>query len=167
VGGSGGAGEIGHTAVDERGPLCRCGKRGCLETYAAIPAIIEALRPQHGELTLAQLMRLLAVRDPGAVRVVGDAAELVGMHLAAVCNLLAPQRVIVIGPMAQAGELVLEPIRAAVRRHIAPNAVPEIVLGSLGNRNTALGAIALALDETAWLPAKRPLAKRRHRPGVP
>jgi predicted NBD/HSP70 family sugar kinase len=112
-------------------------------------------------------MRLLAVRDPGAVRVVGDAADLVGMHLAAVCNLLAPQRVIVIGPMAQAGELVLEPIRTAVRRHIAPNAVPEIVLGSLGNRNTALGAIALALDETTWLPAKRPLAKRRHRPGVP
>src|SRR5580704_9277312 len=138
VRGSGGAGEIGHTAVDERGPLCRCGKRGCLETYAAIPAIIEALRPQHGELTLAQLMRLLAVRDPGAVRVVGDAAELVGMHLAAVCNLLAPRRVIVTGPMAQAGELVLDPIRTAVRRHIAPNPVPEIVIGALGSRNTAL-----------------------------
>jgi hypothetical protein len=37
-------------------------------------------------------MRLLAARDPGAVRVAGDAAELVGMHLAAVCNLLAPRR---------------------------------------------------------------------------
>jgi predicted NBD/HSP70 family sugar kinase len=156
VRGSGGAGEIGHIAVDERGPLCRCGKRGCLETYAAIPAILEALRPQHGKLTLAQLLRLLAVRDPGAVRVVGDAAELIGVHLAAVCNLLAPRRVIVIGPMAQAGELVLEPIRTAIRRHIAPNAVPEIVLGSLGNRNTPPGAIALALDETDWLPARRP-----------
>ncbi len=156
VRGSGGAGEIGHIAVDERGPLCRCGKRGCLETYAAIPAIIDALRPQHGKLTLARLMRLLAARDPGTVRVVGDAAELIGTHLAAVCNLLAPQRVIVIGPMAQAGELVLEPIRTAITRHIAPNAVPEIVLGTLGNRNTALGAIALALDETDWLPAKRP-----------
>ncbi|HEX7164735.1 MAG TPA: ROK family transcriptional regulator, partial [Trebonia sp.] len=116
VRGCGGAGEIGHIAVDERGPLCRCGKRGCLETYAAISAIMEALRPQHGNLTLAQLMRLLAVRDPGAVRVVGDAAELIGMHLAAVCNLLAPRRVIVTGPMAQAGGLVTEPIRAAVRR---------------------------------------------------
>jgi hypothetical protein len=58
--------------------------------------------------------------------------------------------------MAQAGELVLEPIRAAIRRHTAPNPVPEVVLGSLGSRNTALGAIALALDETDWLPAKRP-----------
>jgi hypothetical protein len=44
----------------------------------------------------------------------------------------------------------------AVKRRIAPNAVPEIVLGSLGRRNTALGAIALALDETGWLPVKRP-----------
>jgi predicted NBD/HSP70 family sugar kinase len=156
VRGVGGAGEIGHIAVDERGPLCRCGKRGCLETYAAIPAIMEALRPQHGELTLARLMRLLAVRDPGAVRVVGDAAELIGMHLAAVCNLLAPRRVIVTGPMAQAGGLVTEPIRAAVRRRIAPNTVPEIVVGTLGGRNTALGAIALALDESDWLPEKRP-----------
>ena len=156
VRGSGGAGEIGHIAVDERGPVCRCGKRGCLETYAAIPAITDALRPQHGKLTLSQLMRLLAVRDPGAVRVVGDAAELIGMHLATVCNLLAPRRVIVTGPMAQAGDLVLDPIRTAIRRHIAPNAIPEIVLGSLGKRNTALGAIALALDETTWLPTKRP-----------
>ena len=155
VRGSGGAGEIGHIAVDERGPVCRCGKRGCLETYAAIPAITDALRPQHGKLTLSQLMRLLAVRDPGAVRVVGDAAEFIGMHLATVCNLLAPRRVIVTGPMAQAGDLVLDPIRTAIRRHIAPNAIPEIVLGSLGKRNTALGAIALALDETTWLPTKR------------
>jgi ROK family len=89
--------------------------------------------------------------------VVGDAAELVGMHLAAVCNLLAPRRVIVTGPMAQAGELVLEPIGTAVRRRVAPNAVPEIVPGALGKRNTALGAIALALDETDWLPQRRPL----------
>ena len=78
------------------------------------------------------------------------------MHLAVVGNLLAPRRVIVIGPMVQAGELVLEPIRTAITRHIAPNTVPEIVLGSLGTRNTALGAIALALDETDWLPARRP-----------
>ena len=155
VRGSGGAGEIGHIAVDERGPLCRCGKRGCLETYAAIPAIIEALRPRHGELTLAELLRLLAARDPGAVRVAGDAAELIGTHLAAVCNLLAPDRVIVTGPMALAGELVLDPIRSAIRRHIAPNAAPQVVLGALGARNTALGAIALALDETQWLPARR------------
>ena len=152
-GAAGGAGEIGHTTVDERGPLCRCGKRGCLDTYAAIPAILGALEPQHGGLTQAGLMRLLASRDPGAVRVVSDAAELVGKQVAMACNLLAPQRVVIVGAMAEAGELVLGPIRGALQRDIAPNEPPELVLGTLGTRQTALGAIALALDESDWLPA--------------
>jgi predicted NBD/HSP70 family sugar kinase len=152
-GAAGGAGEMGHTTVDERGPLCRCGKRGCLDTYAAIPAILDALEPQHGRLALAGLMRLLAERDPGTLRVVSDAAGLVGRQLAVVCNLLAPARVVVVGAMAEAGELVLGPIRTALQRNIAPNEPPDLVLGTLGTRHTALGAIALALDETDWLPA--------------
>ena len=78
--------------------------------------MLDALRPQHGVLTLAGLMALLAGRDPGAVRVVSDAAELVGRQLAAACNLLAPQRVVLVGAMAEAGELVLGPIRAALHR---------------------------------------------------
>jgi len=152
-GATGGAGEIGHITVDERGPLCRCGKRGCLDSYAAIPAILDALAPQYGPLTVTALLDLLAARDPGAVRVVSDAADLVGRAVATACNLLAPQRVIVLGPMAEAGEVVLGPIRAALARHIAPNEPPEVVLGALGARHTALGAIALALGETDWLPA--------------
>ena len=113
---------------------------------------MDALRPRHGALTMPQLMQLLSAREPGAVRVVGDAAGLVGTHLAAICNVLAPRRIIVIGPMAEAGDLILDPIRSAIGRHIAPNEVPEVVPGSLGDRHTALGAIALALDETDWLP---------------
>ena len=152
-GATGGAGEIGHVTVDDRGPLCRCGKRGCLDSYAGIPAILDALRPQHGTLTLSGLMTLLADRDPGAIRVVSDAAELVGRQLAAVCNLLAPQRVVVVGAMAEAGELILRPIRTGLHRNIGPNDLPELVLGTLGTRQTALGAIALALEESNWLPA--------------
>jgi predicted NBD/HSP70 family sugar kinase len=154
-GATGGAGEIGHITVDERGPLCRCGKRGCLDSYAAIPAILDALRPQHGELTLAALRRLLADGDPGAVRVAGDAAGLVGAKLATVCHLLSPGRVVIVGAMAEAGELVLGPLRAALHRDIAPNDMPEVVTGSLGTRATALGAVALALDESDWLPVSR------------
>ena len=97
-------------------------------------------------------MRLLADRDPGAVRVVSDAADLVGKQLAVVCNLLAPARVVVVGAMAEAGELVLGPIRTALQRNIAPNEPPDLVLGALGTRHSALGAIALALDESRWLP---------------
>jgi predicted NBD/HSP70 family sugar kinase len=155
VRGTGGAGEIGHTTIDPRGPLCRCGKRGCLDTYAAIPAMLEALRPQRGPLDLDGLMTLLADRDPGAVRVVGDAAELVGQQLAVACNLLAPARVVLVGAMADAGDVVLRPIRTALERNIAPNNPPDLRTGALGTRQTALGAIALALDESTWLPTPR------------
>jgi predicted NBD/HSP70 family sugar kinase len=155
-GASGGAGEIGHTTVDERGPLCRCGKRGCLDSYAAIPAILDALAPQHGALTVAGLISLLAGRDPGAIRVVSDAADLVGRQVAVACNLLAPRRVVVVGAMTEAGEVILGPIRAALARNIAPNDPPEVVTGALGDRHTALGAIALALDESDWLPGSGP-----------
>jgi hypothetical protein len=62
--------------------------------------------------------------------------------------------------MAEAGELILDPIRTVIRRNIAPNDVPEVVPGMLGARHTALGAIALALDETDWLPTARPWTGR-------
>ena len=55
---------------------------------ASIAAVVDVDR-STGSWRLAQQYGWLAVRDPGAVRVVSDAAELVGTHLAAVCNLLA------------------------------------------------------------------------------
>ena len=47
-GAGGTAGEIGHTIIDERGPFCRCGNRGCLETLAGAAALVELLRGTHG-----------------------------------------------------------------------------------------------------------------------
>ena len=59
VGAGGTAGELGHTVVDPGGPICRCGNRGCLETYAGAPAILGSLRDVHGDdLTLAGGRRL-------------------------------------------------------------------------------------------------------------
>ncbi len=54
--------------------------------------------------------------------------------------------------MAGAGDLVLGPIRTALHRDIAPNQPPDLVLGTLGTRHTALGAVALALGDSEWLP---------------
>jgi predicted NBD/HSP70 family sugar kinase len=159
----GGAGEIGHTTVDERGPLCRCGKRGCLDSFASVPAIIEALRPQHGDITLAGVMALLSAGDPGVVRVVTDAAQLVGKAIADACNLLAPERVVLVGAMTQAGNWIVDPISAALKRHVAPGQPPEVVLGLLGRRHTALGAVALALEESRrFLGTTRPVTGQGH-----
>jgi len=149
----GGAGEIGHFLVDPRGPLCRCGKRGCLDTYAAVPAILSAMRSLHPQIDFPGFIRLLADRDPGAERVAQDAAALVGHAVATANLLLAPEVVIVVGAMSRAGDVVLEPIRAALVRESIPESheVPRVILGSLGDRHTATGAVALALQSLGWL----------------
>lgn len=150
---AGGVGEIGHTSVDGRGPLCRCGKRGCLDTYAAVPAVLESMGSVHPGLGFSAFIELLRSGDPGAERIARDAADLVGEALANACLLLAPERIIVVGAMARAGDVVLEPIRAALERQSIPDhvAIPDVQLGQLGDRHTAMGAIALAQRHLDWL----------------
>jgi predicted NBD/HSP70 family sugar kinase len=149
----GAAGELGHLPVDPRGPLCRCGKRGCLDTAAAVPAIIAAAVPRYGPLDLPDLLRRLGEGDIGITRLVQDAAAMVGQALANASLLLAPEKIIVVGAMSRAGEAVLQPIRYAVERETIPGteARPLVELGELGDHCTPLGAAALALRETSWL----------------
>jgi predicted NBD/HSP70 family sugar kinase len=147
---AGTAGEIGHMTIDEAGPICRCGNRGCLEAFAGGEAVLEPLRRRHGGgLTLRQVVALAGAGDHGCRRVIGDAGRSLGLAIAGACNLLAPERVIVGGELAQAGELLLEPLRAVVRRSaIASTRDTEIVAGMLGERAEVLGTVALVLRES-------------------
>jgi len=156
TGAHGGAGEIGHTTVDPRGAVCRCGKRGCLDTVAAVPAILDALRHRHVNIGVGALLDLLGDGDPGAHRVVADAAALVGQAVGAACLLAAPDSVVVVGAMARAGEAALGPIRDAVERAAIPQVdnIPTVTRGALGDKHTALGAVALALRHRGWLPIR-------------
>jgi predicted NBD/HSP70 family sugar kinase len=144
-------GELGHISVDRGGHICRCGGRGCLETVAAAPAVLEALRAVHGEdLTLEAAMRLAREGDAGAARAFADAGRQIGRVVGAVCNLVNPELVIVGGDMSAAGPLLID----AVREGIEASAIPAIsrdarvVAASLGDRAEVLGAIGLVLAET-------------------
>ena len=149
----GGAGEIGHITIDPRGPLCRCGKRGCLETFASVPAILDAMAAKHPDLAVAELIQMLERDDPGALRVVGDAATLVGQVVGSASMLIAPDSVVVVGAMARGGNAVMTPLNDAVQRQALPGvAAPDVIRGSLGDRHTALGATALVLRHSGWLP---------------
>lgn len=157
-GASGVAGELGHVLVNPEGAVCRCGNRGCLETLVAGPALCELLRRSHGELTVAELLRLAAEGDAGCRRVIQDAGRVVGRATADLCNYVNPDAVIVGGELAAAGELLLAPMREAVRRFAIPAAaeVVEIVPGVLGERAEVLGALALAGHESQDPIAVRP-----------
>lgn len=144
------AGEIGHVLVDPQGPICRCGNRGCLETFVAGPALCELLRRSHGPLTVHDLLRLAEEGDTGCQRVLADAGRVVGRAVADLCNYLNPDLVVVGGDLSVAGDVLLEPMREAVRRFAIPAAVEdvEIVAGTLGGRAELLGALALAGHES-------------------
>jgi predicted NBD/HSP70 family sugar kinase len=147
----GGAGELGHVTVDPRGPICRCGKRGCLDTFAAVPAILEAVAIKRPVVEVAELIAMLG-SEPSAERVVADAATLVGEVVGSASLLLAPDSIIVVGAMARAGEIVLGPLRAALERQTIPGMQsPEVVRGALDDRQTALGAATLVLRWGGWL----------------
>jgi predicted NBD/HSP70 family sugar kinase len=146
---AGTAGEIGHVTIDENGPVCRCGNRGCLETFVRAPVLLELLRPSHGALVLRDMLALAEQGDPGCRRVIADAGRHIGVATSSVVNLLNPQRIVVGGALAAAGDLLLDPLRAAVERGAISSAAAslQVVRGSLGERAEVLGAIALALDE--------------------
>ena len=148
VGAGGTAGELGHTVVDPGGPICRCGNRGCLETLAGAPAVLSSLRDVHGEhLTLTDAVSFASRGDAGCRRAIIDAGQAIGTAVATLCNLFNPQRVIVGGDLGAAGELLLEPLREALRRGAIRSAADdvEVVQGALGERAEVLGAVALVL----------------------
>ncbi|MFP8884172.1 ROK family transcriptional regulator [Streptomyces mangrovi] len=144
------AGEIGHITLDESGPVCRCGNRGCLETFTAARYVLPLLHSSHGpDLTMPEMVRLARSGDPGCRRVVADVGRHVGSGVANLCNLLNPSRVVLGGDLAEAGELVLGPIRDSVSRYAIPSAARRltVVPGALGGRAEVLGALALVLSE--------------------
>jgi predicted NBD/HSP70 family sugar kinase len=127
-GASGLAGELGHIQVVPDGAVCRCGKRGCLETVAAGGA-------------------LAASREAGTMREVGQA---IGRVLADLCTTLNPEAIIVGGELGEVGEALLGGIREAVDRLALPGAAGavEVVPGELGDRAEVLGALALIVANT-------------------
>jgi predicted NBD/HSP70 family sugar kinase len=143
------AGEIGHTVIDPGGPVCRCGNRGCLEMYAGSAPILAAVQPTHPEVSdLATVVQRAEQGDGGCRRVVADAGRAIGSALATVCNIVNPARVIVGGTLGEAGEMLLEPMRSAVRRGAVRSAAQdvEVVKAALGGDAELMGAIALALE---------------------
>ncbi|HCC32955.1 MAG TPA: glucokinase [Clostridiales bacterium] len=166
---SGTAGEIGHLTLVEDGPECSCGNRGCLETLAAGPAIAaagrEALaRAQRegmrsalcelcGDDPAAVSCRLLATAadqgNPEACAVFARAGTHLGIALAGVVNLLNPEKIVVGGGVAGAGEHLLGPARRELARRAltAPGAAVRVVPAQFRDTGVLVGAGALVLGD--------------------
>jgi predicted NBD/HSP70 family sugar kinase/biotin operon repressor len=152
------AGEIGHVLMDPSGVICRCGNRGCLETLASAPAVVDlisASRARH--VSIEDVLALARDGDAGARRAIGDAGRAVGSALAALVNALNPEMVVVGGDLSEAGDVLLEPLRASLERSALPVATESLTVrvGALGERANLLGAIALVTSQSKDLVAAR------------
>lgn len=154
------AGEVGHQTILRDGPLCFCGKRGCLEALASGPAIARLAQDslQYGggrrliemagkasAITAHHVVDAAIEGDPLCRSVLEEAGTYMGIGLANIIQILNPDR-IVLGTIAvHAGDLILEPIRRTVREFAWKRCaeVCSIVAAGLGDRAQDLAAIAL------------------------
>ncbi|MCP2324748.1 putative NBD/HSP70 family sugar kinase [Hamadaea flava] len=145
---SGTAGELGHITLDARGPVCRCGNRGCVELSAGGRALLRHARITHPHLdSLVELVDLATLGDPGCRRLLADAGRQLGFALGGLLNLINPERIVVGGELGAATELLLDPMRGGLAdtAMAAAAAAAEVVPAQLGARASALGGVALAL----------------------
>lgn len=147
-GDGGGAGEIGHIVVEEHGELCRCGKRGCLETVASVRAVLsrmQALRP--GLNSLDQVVDLFLADDPDAVQVVTDAGKHLGNVLAGLTSALNIHKFILTGEMTRFGARWLDVVQESMKRGALSFMAEDTQLevGRLDYRACILGASAFML----------------------
>ena len=148
-GAGGSAGEIGHLTLDEQGPLCRCGSRGCLEAYTSTVNLTAMLAGQLPGLSLDDIFSAAREGNVSAQRALEDAGLHLGWGLASIVNLLNPELVVVGGEMARAGELLLESARIGLRRHALDSvALTPVLASELGERASLVGAVLLAAEST-------------------
>ena len=147
-GAHGNGGEIGHIVVRPGGPPCGCGARGCLETVASAAAVTRAWAEASGdpEADAADCARAVEAGDKRAQQVWADAIAALADGLIVVQSLLDPRTVILGGGLAEAGETLFTPLRAALRERITFQVPPTLVPAMLKDTAGCLGAGLLAWD---------------------
>ncbi|MGW3111882.1 ROK family protein [Streptomyces sp. NPDC001091] len=148
AGANGFAGEIGHIVVRPGGDPCPCGQTGCLERYASAAAVGSAWAGVSGraDADAADCARAVAAGDPDAARVWAGAVDALADGLVTALTLLDPGTLIVGGGLAEAGDVLFGPLRAAVERRITFQSAPALLPAALGDGAGCLGAALLAQD---------------------
>ncbi|MGW3124857.1 ROK family protein [Streptomyces sp. NPDC001076] len=152
------AGEIGHVVVRPQGAPCPCGQHGCLERYASAAAVSEAWAKAAGDpdADAADCAKAVASGDPNAVRVWGEAVAALADGLVTALTLLDPRVLIIGGGLAEAGDVLFDPLREAVERRVTFQKLPAIVPAALGDTAGCLGAGLLAQDLLTTTPEVTP-----------
>jgi glucokinase len=156
--------ELGHSNFIPNGKACGCGQKGCLEQYGSGTALLNSakelivsgspdssrlaeLAGLKGELTGVEVYQAIQEGDKGALRLLGELGTNLGMAVASFTAILDPEIVVIGGGVSAAGELLLEPIRAAYLEHLPARGFRpelEIVAAQLHNDAGVVGVADLA-----------------------
>jgi glucokinase len=159
------AGEFGHVTIDANGRRCKCGNYGCIEAYAAGPAIaeravegiqsgVETSLSQYvkGDLTKITAQIVYEAANDGdewALEVVHETASLLGAAVASFVNIFNPEVVVICGGVTQAGDKLFHPLRSEVKRRAFKPAweACRIVPGTLPGTAGVYGAAAVFIQK--------------------
>lgn len=142
-------GEIGHLVLRPDGPACGCGNRGCLEAIASASAIAREYAAVTGAPGQTARDVLAAIgTDERARRIWDDAVCALADGLAILVTVLGPERIVLGGGLAQAGQALFAPLAKELTSRVRVQPVPELVPARFGERAGLAGAALLALRGT-------------------
>ncbi|MGE5604016.1 MAG: ROK family protein [Nitrososphaerales archaeon] len=148
-GAGGGAGEFGHIPMSVDGPVCSCGRRGCLEALASDPALVGQGQAAGLKVkSAADLVALARAGDATARALYGRAGDWLGRGLATLVNVFNPHRIILSGEGMHAAEFLMPGVEAAMSAHVFGGLAENLTLSvePLDDVTWARGAASLALD---------------------
>lgn len=165
-GDNGFAGEFSHIPLFQNGKLCSCGKSGCLETEAALTAVIEKakeglavgktsvlrlaeLSSMHPEMAANTVIEAASKGDRFAVELLSQAGYNIGRGIAILIHLLNPGKVVISGRGASAGKIMQAPIQQALNEHCIPRLAvnTSIEISELGYESQLIGGAALVMEK--------------------
>ena len=137
------AGEIGHVVVRENGELCRCGKRGCLETVASARAVVKQMKMK----SLADVVAAFNAGNAAANEVIQTAGRYLGLSLANLIATLNIQKIVLTGDMTRFGEKWLKSVSESMQAGAFSRMTEgtKLEIGTLDYRACILGASAYLL----------------------
>lgn len=172
TGAIGAAGEVGHMTIDDNGPICNCGNRGCWETLASGTALAREAkhRIKEGirtsilkyadddiEKVTAQVVHNAAKQgDSLAKELIAQTGYYVGVGLVNLINILSPELIVIGGGLSNIGDMLLKPAFKTARERAYKEVFQAVRFASaeLGRNSGVLGAAAFALQEMGKLPYK-------------
>jgi predicted NBD/HSP70 family sugar kinase len=156
---SGGAGEFGHVVVDPNGPLCDCGKHGCLESYVSDRALLATARKEVGEdvRDFDDLLQRATSGNAKAVRVFTHAGQLLGQEIANLVNILDPKLILISGEGVRMGDVFFSAVKEAVRQNVMPSLLndTEIRVIPWGDDVWARAAASVVIGELFSSPMQK------------